>query len=112
LTIKELLTFSAKIRTSLKPDQIEAKVERVIERLGLGNCKDHRIGGWFTRGISGGERKRASMGYELITDPSITLLDEPTSGLDSMTAFRIIEVLRREADRGMGVLCTIHQPSA
>jgi ABC-type multidrug transport system ATPase subunit len=52
------------------------------------------------------------MGYELITEPSITLLDEPTSGLDSMTALRIVEVLRQEANRGMGVLCTIHQPSA
>ncbi len=64
------------------------------------------------RGISGGERKRASIGYELITEPSILLLDEPTSGLDSMTALRIVEMLRQEANRGMGVLCTIHQPSS
>lgn len=64
------------------------------------------------KGISGGERKRASIGYELITEPSILLLDEPTSGLDSMTALLIVEMLRQEANRGMGVLCTIHQPSS
>ena len=111
-TIKELLSFSARIRTHLAPEQIEGKVDRVIKRLGLKNCKDHRIGGLFVRGISGGERKRASIGYELITEPSILLLDEPTSGLDSMTALRIVEMLRQEANRGMGVLCTIHQPSS
>ena len=64
------------------------------------------------RGISGGERKRTSIGYELITEPSLLLLDEPTSGLDSSTAKRIIEVLQKEARRGMTVMATIHQPAA
>ena len=62
----------------------------------------------FSRGISGGERKRTSIGYELITEPSLLLLDEPTSGLDSSTAKRIIEVLRKETKRGMTVMATIH----
>jgi ABC-type multidrug transport system ATPase subunit len=42
------------------------------------------------KGISGGERKRTSIGYELITDPMLLLIDEPTSGLDSSTALRIV----------------------
>lgn len=60
------------------------------------------------KGLSGGERKRASIGYELITNPSLLLLDEPTSGLDSMTAYQIIKLLKYEASKGMTVLCTIH----
>ena len=74
-------------------------------------CKDQRIGGWLRRGISGGERKRTSIGYELITEPSLLLLDEPTSGLDSSTSMRILRLLRSETKRGMSVLATIHQPS-
>lgn len=112
LTIRELLTFSVNIRSKLRPDEVETKVSKVVERLGLAHCQDQVIGGLFNKGISGGERKRASIGYELITDPFITLLDEPTSGLDSHTALMIVKLLREETKRGMGILCTIHQPSA
>ena len=66
------------------------------------------VGDIKRRGISGGERKRTSIGYELITEPSILILDEPTSGLDSSTSKRILKLLRKEAQRGMTVLATIH----
>jgi len=60
------------------------------------------------KGLSGGERKRTSIGYELITDPRLLLLDEPTSGLDSATALKIMKMIKREALDGMTVMCTIH----
>ena len=60
------------------------------------------------RGISGGERKRTSIAYELITNPSLLMLDEPTSGLDSSSAMRVIQCLKQEAQRGMSILTTIH----
>ncbi len=60
------------------------------------------------KGISGGERKRTSIGYELITDPVVILLDEPTSGLDSSTALKIIRLLKKEAQSGKTIVCTIH----
>ena len=77
--------------------QIEAKVINIIARLGLKSCKDTLIGSVLEKSISGGERKRTSIGYELITEPNVLLCDEPTSGLDSSTALRIIEMLKKEA---------------
>jgi ABC-type multidrug transport system ATPase subunit len=111
-TPKELFEFAAKIRTNLPNDVIEERVESVIQRLGISECKNQYVGGWLMRGISGGERKRTSIGYELITSPSLMLLDEPTSGLDSSTSLRILQLLKKEAVRGMSILATIHQPSS
>ena len=66
----------------------------------------------MVRGISNSERKRCSIGYEMITEPSLILLDEPTSGLDSHTSTQICQLLRTESYRGQTVVATIHQPSA
>lgn len=52
------------------------------------------------RGVSGGERRRVTIGMELVTDPAILVLDEPTSGLDSFTAVNLIRTLRRVSGRG------------
>ena len=63
----------------------------------------------MVRGMSGGEKKRTSIGYELISDPHLCLLDEPTSGLDSHNALNVIKFLKKlTKKRGMSVLCTIH----
>lgn len=53
-------------------------------------CADTVIGDNFIRGISGGEKKRVSIGIELVSDPNLLFLDEPTTGLDSSTALDII----------------------
>ena len=62
--------------------------------------------------MSGGERKRASIAVELITDPSIIFLDEPTTGLDSYTATSVVEVLLDMTASGRTVIATIHQPNS
>lgn len=111
MTPRESFTFAARLRTTLTEDQIPMRVQEIIDRLALNQCADTRIGGVMIKGISGGERKRTSIGYELITDPIVILLDEPTSGLDSSTALRIIKDLKKEAMRGKTVIATIHQPS-
>ena len=66
------------------------------------------VGGVLKKGLSGGERKRTSIGYELITEPSLLMLDEPTSGLDSNTSTFICQLLRTEAYRGATIVATIH----
>jgi ABC-type multidrug transport system ATPase subunit len=66
----------------------------MINRLGLKSCADTFNGGKMVKGLSGGERKRTSIGQELITSPSMILLDEPTSGLDSHTAAKIAKLLK------------------
>ena len=69
-------------------------VDDTIRMMGLGKCQDTLVGGWLRKGISGGERKRTSIGYEMISKPSVLLLDEPTSGLDSSTSVRIMQLMR------------------
>ena len=70
------------------------------------------IGGSFRRGVSGGEKKRVSIGIELLSQPSVLFLDEPTSGLDSKTAKNLVETLRALALEGRTIVCTIHQPQS
>lgn len=64
------------------------------------------------RGVSGGERRRVSIGVDLIHDPAVLLLDEPTSGLDSTSALQVMQILSHMAvTRQRTVVLTIHQPS-
>ncbi|CAI5977512.1 unnamed protein product [Closterium sp. NIES-64] len=64
------------------------------------------------RGVSGGERRRTSIGVELIHNPAVLLLDEPTSGLDSASALKVVQLLHNMAVQGgRTVVLTIHQPS-
>jgi ABC-type multidrug transport system ATPase subunit len=64
-------------------------------------------------GLSGGERKRTSIAFDLISNPRVLILDEPTSGLDSSTAYRLIKHMRKLCElRNMSIICSIHQPSS
>jgi len=80
--VHETLYYAAMLRLPRdmsKEDKL-ARVDAIIAALGLVKCKDTIVGGFFRRGISGGERKRASVGHELLINPSTLFLDEPTSG--------------------------------
>ena len=80
----------------------------MIVELGLTRCRNNIIGGPLLRGVSGGERKRVSIGQEMLVNPSLLLLDEPTSGLDSTTAQRIISTLRGLASKIFNTLDSHH----
>ena len=74
---------------------------------------DTVVGGVTLKGISGGEKKRTSIAFELISDPQVIFLDEPTSGLDSLTSYIIISYMRRLAKKfNKTIIMTIHQPNS
>lgn len=114
LTVIETLVFTALLRLPNTLTQAEKReqAEHVVAELGLGRCQNSMIGGPLFRGISGGEKKRVSIGQEMLVNPSLLLLDEPTSGLDSTTAQRIIATVKRLARGGRTVITTVHQPSS
>ncbi|GAA0161858.1 ATP-binding cassette [Lithospermum erythrorhizon] len=114
LTVTETLVYTALLRL---PNSIpkQEKIEHaraVMTKLGLTRCKDNIIGHSMLRGISGGERKRVSIGQEMLVNPSLLFLDEPTSGLDSTTAQRIVSTLWELVNGGRTIVMTIHQPSS
>ncbi|KHN34087.1 ABC transporter G family member 5 [Glycine soja] len=111
LTVEETPMFSAKLRLKLSQEQLCSRVKSLIQELGLDNVAGTRIGDDRVRGISGGERRRVSIGVEVIHDPKVLILDEPTSGLDSTSALQIIDMLKVMADtRGRTIILSIHQP--
>ncbi|XP_065862729.1 ABC transporter G family member 26 [Euphorbia lathyris] len=114
LTVEETLVFAAFLRLpeNMNSQQKYNRVDMIIKELGLERCRQTRIGGEFIKGISGGERKRTSIGYEILVDPSLLLLDEPTSGLDSTSANKLLQVLQSLAKAGRTIIITIHQPSS
>lgn len=83
LTVRENLMFSANIRLPRSfSSQVKLdRVNKIITDLDLESCVDTLIGTSFVRGVSGGERKRTSIGMELVLSPKILFLDEPTTGL-------------------------------
>ncbi|GLT70056.1 hypothetical protein SLA2020_421570 [Shorea laevis] len=113
LTVEETLMFAAEFRLprTLSKSKKKMRVQALIDQLGLRNAAKTVIGDEGHRGVSGGERRRVSIGIDIIHDPIILFLDEPTSGLDSTSAFMVVKVLRRIAQTGSIVIMSIHQPS-
>ncbi|XP_042507962.1 ABC transporter G family member 25-like [Macadamia integrifolia] len=114
LTVRETLVFCSLLRL---PDSLSKKekirvAESVLTELGLGKCENTIIGNNFIRGVSGGERKRVSIGHEMLLNPSLLLLDEPTSGLDSTGAHRLVSALGSLAQKGKTIVTSMHQPSS
>ncbi|KAJ5141458.1 hypothetical protein N7526_002453 [Penicillium atrosanguineum] len=112
LTVRETLRYSADLRLPPPTTQEEryAIVEQVILELGLKDCADTRIGTTAHKGCSGGEKRRTSIGVQLLANPSVLFCDEPTTGLDATSAFQIIRTLNRLARDGRTVIVSIHAP--
>ena len=107
-TPRQLFTYYAKLRGHADPAQT---AQKVIDAMYLRKCADTVVGDIFHRGLSGGEKKRTSIGIELVSEPNLLFLDEPTTGLDSTTALDIVMNITELKKKGMTIICTIHQPS-
>lgn len=112
LTARETLQYSADLR--LPPPSTSAERQRVVEEvimeLGLKEAADTRVGSTIHRGLSGGEKRRVSIGVQMLANPSVLFLDEPTTGLDASSAFQLVRTLKNLAAKGRTVIVTIHQP--
>eukprot|EP00762_Andalucia_godoyi_P008160 ANDGO_07412.mRNA.1 ABC transporter G family member 22 len=108
---RETLEYAAKL-SNFKEPEISERVSSVLRDLGLSSCAEVKAGGPMIRGLSGGQRRRLSIGIALIKGADVLLLDEITSGLDSFSALKVIQLLRTLADtKGCTCICTVHQPS-
>ncbi|CAO2833348.1 unnamed protein product [Amaranthus hypochondriacus] len=113
LTVEETLVYSALLRLPGGRKAAVHRVRQLMTELGLDQVAKSRVGGGSDHGISGGEKRRVSIGVELVHDPSVLLIDEPTSGLDSVSALHIMSMLKSMAIRQRKtIVVTIHQPGS
>ena len=105
LSVSQALTFAARLRlpSGTPPREVTKLVGQTISNLGLSERAHLKIAR-----LSGGQRKRVSVGVELLSKPPILFLDEPTSGLDPLAEFKVMDLLRSLANNGCTVVCTTH----
>ncbi|TKY90366.1 hypothetical protein EX895_000364 [Sporisorium graminicola] len=117
-TVREALQMAADLSLpdNVLPAEKRDIVDKVIQQLRLEGVANKRIGDASRRGLSGGERRRVSIGCALVSRPRILIADEPLSGLDAFSATRVISALRElAAGSQVGsttVIVTVHQPSS
>ncbi|PQE26905.1 ATP-binding cassette sub-family G member 2 protein [Rutstroemia sp. NJR-2017a BVV2] len=112
LTVRENILHSARIRLpcTWSDSEIQNHVDILIACLQLAHVKDSLVGSTAAPVISGGQRKRVSIGMELAAAPMALFLDEPTSGLDATAANSIMKTLKALSRLGMTIVTIIHQP--
>lgn len=113
LNVRETISYASRLsNTSSTRAQTKQRVDDIVTALGLQSCAHVKIGTPIQRGISGGQKRRVTVGCGLVTFPRILFLDEPTSGLDSASAREVMSSIRRIAKaEGIIVIATIHAPS-
>ena len=118
-TVWEHLVFHATLRIRGEGDgrggaetsaRIRSVVSDTMRSLGIDGVAHAFVGDEWTRGLSGGEKRRVSIATELLTSPAIMFLDEPTTGLDSTNAAKVVDILAALGDQGVTVVLSIHQP--
>ena len=106
-TVLNTLMDSARLRLPIDvpAEDLKSRVDEVMEIFGLTPVQNHLV-----EKLSGGQKKRLSIGMEMISNPSLFILDEPDSGLDGVMARALFEQLRKIADTGRIVIVITHTP--
>jgi ABC-type multidrug transport system ATPase subunit len=105
LTVERALYYAAKLRLpdDMAEAEVRARIDEVMDDLGLTERRGVPI-----KMLSGGQRKRVSIGAELLSKPTLFFLDEPTSGLDPGLEGRMMALLRKLADQGRTIVLITH----
>ena len=117
LTVGEAVYYSAQLQfpNSMSKKEKKERGDFTITQMGLQDATNTRIGGWGTKGLSEGQKRRLSICIEILTSPKLLLLDEPTSGLDSAASYyvmsRIASLKTRDGIKRT-IVASIHQPSS
>jgi ABC-type multidrug transport system ATPase subunit len=100
LTVWESVMYSAALRLPAGTTKEEKRglVERTIGEMGLSGCQHTRVGSFFVRGLSGGEKRRLSIALQILTRPRLLFLDEPTTGLDRWACMQCTHLWRASAE--------------
>ncbi|KAI7489134.1 hypothetical protein KC351_g1544 [Hortaea werneckii] len=112
LTVRENILHSARCRLPARwrDKAIQTHVDALLGCLQLSHVQDSRVGDVNRPGISGGQRKRTSIGIELAAAPMAIFLDEPTSGLDAASAASMMRLLKGISRLGVTIIAVVHQP--
>jgi ABC-type multidrug transport system ATPase subunit len=113
LSVYETLYYAALLRLPQTMTSVvkQQRIDEIMKVLGLFHISSSMVGDEKQRGISGGQKKRLSIGIEIIHKPQMIFLDEPTTGLDSAIAYEVMYAVRQIANQHRTIICTIHQPS-
>jgi lipopolysaccharide export system ATP-binding protein len=103
LTVEQNLWAILESRRDINKAQKKERLESLLEEFGIG-----RIRSQYGFTLSGGERRRTEIARALATEPKFLLLDEPFAGIDPIAVYEIKQIIRRLADKGIGVLITDH----
>lgn len=115
LTVREAVHYSAQLQlpSSMSTHEKKERAEVTIQDMGLQDSINTRIGGWASKGLSGGQKRRVSICIEILTRPKLLFLDEPTSGLDSAASYHVMSrIVSLARQGGRTVIASIHQPSS
>jgi ABC-type multidrug transport system ATPase subunit len=112
LSVLENLYYSARLYYGgLTKNEIYRLARKTLLSLQLWEIRHLKVGDFFNKQISGGQRKRLNIALELIREPSVLFLDEPTSGLSSKDSELVIDLLKELSLKGKLIFTVIHQPS-